>query len=223
MVNYPKAFIFDLDGVITDTAEYHFVAWKHLAQGLGIQIDREFNEELKGISRMESLDRILALSPDSGKYSQEDREELAVKKNEEYIQLIQSIGPEDILPGITELLTQIRIHKLKIGLASASKNAPMILQRLGLIDYFDYIVNPAALKKGKPDPEIFTTAADKLGVSSTECIGIEDASSGVEAINKANMFSVGVGSSTVLSAADYVVSQTSELHFDKIIEQYNRK
>lgn len=222
MTKYPKAFIFDLDGVITDTAEYHFLAWKQLAAELGITIDREFNEQLKGISRMDSLERILALKPEL-EFSQEEKERLATKKNEHYKELIQDISPKDLLPGIKELLANIEKQGIPMALASASKNAPMVIKQLEVEHYFEHVVDAAKVEKGKPDPEIFLKAADALGVPYEECIGVEDAPAGVEAVNSAGMFSVGVGSAESLSHADYVVEDTSGLVFDVIIEQYNKR
>jgi len=222
MTKYPKAIIFDLDGVITDTAEYHYQAWKQLAAELGITIDREFNERLKGVSRMDSLERILALKPELT-LSQEEKERLATKKNEHYKELIKGITPGDLLPGIPELLAAIKEAGIPMGLASASKNAPTVIKSLGVEHYFAHVVDAAKVEKGKPDPEIFFKAADALGVPYEECIGVEDAPAGVEAINRAGMFSVGVGSKESLAHADYVVSTTSELVFENIIAQYNKR
>ncbi|WP_042337422.1 beta-phosphoglucomutase [Bacillus andreraoultii] len=220
MIQYPKAFIFDLDGVITDTAEYHYLAWKKLAESLGIMIDREFNEQLKGVSRIESLERILSLKPELLDMPVEEKEKLATKKNEHYKELINQVTPEDILPGIQKLLDDIKSHNIKIALGSASKNAEFVINRLGLKNYFDYIVDAAKIKKGKPDPETFTIAADYFGFEYRECIGVEDSAAGIEAINKAQMFSVGVGDRDHLSDADYLLSDTDDLNFDLIIEKY---
>lgn len=222
-MEYPKAFIFDLDGVLTDTAEFHYIAWKNLAEELGISISREFNEQLKGISRMESLEKILALNPSLVGMSQYDKEQYADKKNNHYRELIKRIRPEDLLPGIERLLRTIKEHNISTAVASASKNAPDIIEQLGISDFFDYVVDASKIEKGKPDPEIFITAADFLKVPYSECIGVEDAAAGVEAIKKANMFSVGVGSKDHLSAADYIVSTTSELDFKKIVREFSEK
>lgn len=222
MAVYPKAFIFDLDGVITDTAEYHYLAWKQLAEELGITIDRKFNEQLKGISRMDSLERILALKP-SLQLSQEEKERLATKKNEHYKELIKNISPKDLLPGIKQLLDDIKEREIPIALASASKNAPVVIEQLGVGHYFAHIVDAAKVENGKPDPEIFIKAADFLGVPYEQCIGVEDAPAGVEAINRANMFSVGIGSKESLAHADYVVTDTAQLNFATIIEQYQKR
>ncbi|MEK4714730.1 MULTISPECIES: beta-phosphoglucomutase [Sporosarcina] len=223
MTHYPKAFIFDLDGVITDTAEFHFLAWQKLAQELGVSMDRQFNEQLKGISRMESLERILELTPSSRSLSYEERLRLANQKNDHYLEFIDLINPDYILPGIESLLKKIKAQHIKIALGSASKNALKVLEKLLLTNYFDYVVDATKVTKGKPNPETFTTAADFLNIPYSECIGLEDAAVGVEAINKANMFSVGVGALEHLSHADYLVGNTSELMFEEIVKRYNEK
>lgn len=215
-----EAIIFDLDGVITDTAEYHYLAWKALANEIGIDIDREFNERLKGVSRMESLELILAHGGMANRFSLEEKEKLATKKNEHYKRLIQSITPADILPGIKELIQAAKQKRLKIGLASASKNAFTVLESLGLTPWFDTIVDAGKITKGKPDPEIFLTAAHQLQVIPKHCMGIEDAASGVAAINSAGMFSVGVGDPVSLSHAHLVVSSTSELDLEKLLDAF---
>ncbi|CEG23652.1 Beta-phosphoglucomutase [Planococcus massiliensis] len=223
MTFYPKAFIYDLDGIITDTAEYHFLAWQKMAEELGIHIDRTFNERLKGIGRMESLQLILSLDPSASNLSVDEKEQLALKKNEYYLEMIERMGPKDILPGIEELLHANKQHGIRIALGSASKNAKHVLDLLGLTAEFDYIVDASTVKKGKPDPETFTAAADALNVPYSECIGIEDSAAGLEAINSANMFSVAVGDKAHLPNADYLVAATNELKFEEIINQYNQK
>jgi beta-phosphoglucomutase len=215
-----QAFIFDLDGVITDTAEYHYLAWKELGEELGIPFTREFNEELKGVSRMDSLEKILALGGRQNDFSQEEKEELAAKKNEHYVRLIANISPKDILPGIKELLAEIKEKGYKLGLASVSKNAFTVMDSLGLRDQFDVIVDAATIEKGKPHPEIFLTAAKLLNVDPSACIGIEDAAAGVDSIKGAGMFAVGVGNEKTLAKADIVYSSTSELTFEKIESAY---
>jgi beta-phosphoglucomutase len=221
MKQTPKAFIFDLDGVITDTAEFHYLAWKKLAEELGITIDREFNEQLKGVSRMDSLERILALNPSLINMPQEEKEKLAFQKNEHYMELITTIKPENILPGIEELFINLKENHIKIAIGSASKNAQRVLELLGLTHYIDYIVDAAKVTKGKPDPETFTTAADYLNIPYGECVGLEDAAAGVQAINQAGMFSVGIGDKEHLSAANYIVSDTTLLDLDDILKQFN--
>ncbi|CAM3316261.1 beta-phosphoglucomutase [Vagococcus fessus] len=214
-----KGFIFDLDGVITDTAEYHFEAWQNLAKNYDITIDREFNEQLKGISRMDSLDRILNHGGRETDFTEAQKEEMASEKNGEYVKLIEKMTPEHILPGVLDFLNELKEHNYLLGLASASKNGPVILERLNLSGYFDTIVDPSLLAKGKPDPEIFLTAAHQLGVKPEECVGIEDASAGIEAINKAKMFSVGVGDKESMKEADYRLDSTEGLVLDVILNK----
>ena len=223
MTHKPKLFIYDLDGILTDTAEFHFLAWQKLAEGLGISFDRAFNEQLKGINRMDSLDRILALDPSINPLSDAEKLELATQKNEYYLTLIEEITPAHILPGMVDFLDANKKTDAKIALGSASKNAPAILEKLGLAGYFDYIVDAGKVEKGKPDPETFTAAADALGIDYRDCIGIEDASAGVEAVNRAGMFSVGVGDENHLSHADYLVADTSDLVFEEVVRQYEKK
>ena len=192
------AFIFDLDGVITDTAEYHYLAWKELANKIGIEIDREFNETLKGVSRM------------------------ANDKNMYYVSLIENITPKDILPGISKLLENIKSNNIKIGLASASKNANMVLNNLKLVNYFDFIADASKCKNSKPAPDIFLMALKGLNVEAKNCIGIEDAYSGIEAINTSGMYSVGVGDKKTLKNANLVVEDTTYLEFDTLMNIFNK-
>jgi beta-phosphoglucomutase len=217
-----EAVIFDLDGVITDTAEFHYLAWKQLGEEVGVPFTREFNEELKGVSRMDSLEKILGLGNKQNNFTAEEKDTLAAKKNEHYVSLIQNISQNDILPKIENLIADIREHGLKLGLASVSKNALAVMTSLGLKDQFDVIVDAATIKKGKPDPEIFLTAAKLLNVDPTACVGIEDAAAGVDSIKGAGMFAVGVGSEQSLSKADVVYPSTAELNLEKIIEEYNK-
>lgn len=216
-----KAFIFDLDGVITDTAEYHYLAWKQLGKDLGINFDREFNETLKGVSRIESLERILALENKENNYTEEEKLDLATKKNEHYVSLINKITPKDILPGINELLDDLREKNIKIGLASASKNAVPVLTKLGLLDKFDYVAPASECKNSKPAPDIFLMAAKGLDINPENCVGIEDAEAGVEAINSANMYSVGVGSAQSMKKANLVFDCTSKLNLDTISKNFS--
>lgn len=223
MAHTPKLIIYDLDGVITDTAEFHYLAWKKLAEELGISMNRHFNEQLKGINRMDSLDRILELADFPLTPSAAEKVELAARKNAYYLELIEAINPDHILPGINALLEDNKQAGIKIALGSASKNAPRILEKLELSDRFDFVVDAAEIKNGKPDPETFTAAADALAVDYHDCIGIEDAAAGVEALNRAGMFSVGVGDRAHLAHADYLVENTSQLIFAEILEQFHDK
>lgn len=218
-----KGLIFDLDGVITDSAEYHYQAWKNLAEKLGIKIDREFNEQLKGISRMDSLERILVYGNVADQYSEAEKEILAAEKNNEYVELIKDITPKDLLPGINTLLHEAKAAGLKLALASASKNGPMILKRLEIAELFEQVVDPSLLAMGKPDPEIFMRGAEQLALSPEVCVGIEDAEAGISAINAAGMFSVGVGDEDSMKAANYRVKATSELTLANIIQAWENK
>ena len=215
-----EAFIFDLDGVITDTAEYHYLAWKELAGELGIPFTREDNERLKGVSRLDSLEIILEIGSKQQAFTQEEKELLAKKKNTHYVDLIKQITPEDILPGIKTLLEDIKQAGLKIGLASASKNAPAVLKGLNLLEEFDYMADANLIVHGKPDPEIFLDVAENLKVKPENCIGIEDAKAGVQAIKRANMFAIGIGSTDLLREADIIYASTSELSFKKLTKEF---
>ncbi|GEM48785.1 beta-phosphoglucomutase [Deinococcus cellulosilyticus] len=199
-----KAVIFDLDGVITDTAHYHYLAWKKLAEQVGVPFDEVFNERLKGVDRMGSLNLILAQG--SATYTEEEKVALATQKNAHYQELISTMSPADLLPGAVEALDSVRQAGLKIGLASVSRNALTVLTSLGITDKFDYIVDASKIARGKPDPEIFLTAAERLGVKPEECIGVEDAVAGVQSIKAAGMYAVGVGDPAVLSQADQVIA-----------------
>lgn len=217
-----KGFIFDLDGVLTDTAEYHYLAWKKLADRLGIQLDRKMNEQLKGISRMDSLDRILAIGNQMDRYTLEEKEKLADEKNEDYKELILEVTPNDLLPGIANLLADLRAKDIRLALASASKNGPVIMERLGIADMFDTVVDPATLAKGKPDPEIFIKGAQQLKLKPIECVGVEDAQAGIKSINAAGIFSVGVGTKEMMKEADYAVTSTQELKLEEILKRANQ-
>jgi beta-phosphoglucomutase len=216
-----KAFIFDLDGVITDTAEYHFLAWKALAEDLGITFTREDNEELKGVSRMDSLEKILELGGRTGDFTAEEKDALADKKNDHYLTLIQNITPADLLPAIKELITDIKAKGLKLGMASASKNAFTVMESLGMKSEFDIIVDAKTVVNGKPHPEVFLRAAEMLGVEPDACIGVEDAAAGVQAIKSAGMFAVAVGPKESFENADIVYASTAELSLERILEVYN--
>lgn len=215
-----EAFIFDLDGVITDTAEYHYLAWKELAGELGIPFTREDNERLKGVSRLDSLEIILEIGGKQQAFTQEEKELLAKKKNTHYVDLIKQITPDDILPGIKTLLEDIKRAGIKIGLASASKNARAVLKGLNLLEEFDYMADANLIAHGKPDPEIFLDVAENLKVKPENCIGIEDAKAGVQAIKRANMFAIGIGSTDLLREADIIYASTSELSFKKLTKEF---
>lgn len=203
-----KAVIFDLDGVITDTARYHYLAWKRLAESQAVHFDEAFNENLKGIDRMGSLELILASAP--RQYSAAEKLALADEKNEHYKQLISTMSPADLLPGALAALDACRAAGLKIGLASVSKNAFAVLEMLGITDKFDYVVDAAKIARGKPDPEIFLKAASELGVSPQDCLGVEDAVAGVASIKSAGMVALGIGDPAVLTQADSVIPSLAQ-------------
>ena len=206
-MNY-QAVIFDLDGVITDTAHYHYLAWKRLAESQGIPFDEAFNEELKGVDRMGSLALILARG--SRSFTREEELALADAKNRHYQELIATMTPQDLLPGALEALEAVRAAGLKTGLASVSKNAFTVLDRLGIRERFDTVVDAARIANSKPHPEIFLTAAAQLGLAPRDCLGVEDAVAGVASIKDAGMVAVGVGSPEVLRRADYVIPSMRE-------------
>ncbi|MGL9928455.1 MULTISPECIES: beta-phosphoglucomutase [Enterococcus] len=212
-------FIFDLDGVITDTAKFHYQAWKALADSLGIPIDETFNETLKGISRMDSLDRILAHGHRENAFTPAEKEALAQQKNDHYVQLLEHLTTEDVLPGVVPLLQQAQARHIPCAVASASKNAPLILEKLGVRAYFATIVDPESLSKGKPDPEIFLAAADSIGVLPQNAIGFEDAQSGIDGLKAAGIYAVGLSASQPLIGADMQVSEMTELSVDALLNR----
>ncbi|RDY28535.1 beta-phosphoglucomutase [Romboutsia weinsteinii] len=206
-----KGVIFDLDGVVTDTAEYHFIAWKDLADRIGIDIDIEFNETLKGISRGESLERILVKGNKQNDYTQEEKDKLLKIKNDYYLTLLEKLTPKDVMDNIHDTLEYLKENNFKVALASASKNAPLIINKLELNEFFDIIVDPTSVKAGKPSPDIFIEGARLIGLEVNECLGVEDSEAGVTSINDANMYSIGIGSELNLKHANIVIPSTSAL------------
>lgn len=215
-----KAVIFDLDGVVTDSAKYHYLAWKELADELNIPFDEEYNEKLKGVSRMESLELILKNGNAENNYSAEEKARLADKKNEHYKELIKEITPADMLPGIENFLKEIKANNIKTALASVSKNAPFIIKQLQAEKYFDYIADAAAVPNAKPFPDIFLVGAEALEVKPENCIGVEDARTGIEAVHRAGMLAVGVGTPAEMEEADLVLT-TSALSLELIVDKFN--
>ena len=196
-----KAFIFDLDGVIVDTAKYHFLAWQILAQELGIEFTPEHNEELKGVSRVRSLDIILALG--NIQASQEDKNKWLIQKNEEYLSYLVDMDESELLPGVINVLEFIKEKKQLIALGSASKNARPILEKTGILHFFDAIVDGNDVANAKPDPEVFLRAAKLVKANNKNCIVFEDSVAGIQAANIANMISVGIGDAEILQEAKY--------------------
>lgn len=204
-----KAVIFDLDGVVTDTAHLHFQAWQSVAATIGIEIDETFNASLKGISRMDSLMRILRHGGKEAAFSVDEREALAQAKNALYVDSLSTITARALLPGIARTLAELRQAEVRIGLASVSLNAPTILRALGMSEAFDFCADASRIARSKPDPEIFLAACQGLGVKPQEAIGIEDAQAGIDAINAAGMMSVGIGEG--LQRAGLQLTSTDQL------------
>lgn len=198
-----KACLFDLDGVLVDTAIYHFQAWKNLGKQFGYELTEEQNEQLKGVSRVESLNKIL----DWANYSatQEQKSAWLIEKNENYLRLISNMNPSEILPGVLDFLQQIKDLGYKIALGSASKNAEIILEKTGLMPWFDLIIDGNKVSKSKPDPEVFLKGAEGLGLSPETCIVFEDAQAGVEAAKAGNMKAIGIGEAETLALADKII------------------
>jgi beta-phosphoglucomutase len=215
-----KAVIFDLDGVIVDTAQYHFLAWKRLAKELGVPFTEADNERLKGVSRMQSLDILLELGGIS--LNQHDKERLANKKNTWFVDFVERMVPEEIYPGVKPLLRKLKERGIKVGLASSSKNAQTVIQLLHIQHAFDVVVDGTMITHSKPDPEIFLLAARRLGVAPADCIVFEDAEAGVEAALAAGMKCIGVGSTEQLGKADKVISQTGDFQLE-LLEEWNKK
>lgn len=198
-----EAVLFDLDGVLADTAHLHFRAWQRLADDLGFTLAAAVNERLKGVSRMAALEIVLAETGRS--FSETEKSDLAARKNACYREMIAGVGPRDLLPGAWAALEACRAHGLKIALASASRNAPELLERLGIAPFFDFVADAGAVRHAKPAPDIFLAAAAGLGVSPARAVGVEDAVAGVAAIKAAGMFAIGVGDPALLGAADIVI------------------
>jgi beta-phosphoglucomutase len=210
-----KACIFDLDGVIVDTAKYHFMAWKRLADQLGIAFTERDNERLKGVSRMASLEIILEIG--RKKLEEAEKEKLAALKNSWYVEYISWMEADEILPGTIEFITSLKKEKIRIALGSASKNTPMILDRIGMKGTFDAVADGNIVHRAKPDPEVFLKAASMVGTDPSHCVVFEDAVAGVEAALNAGMKCVGIGSPDVLTRADIVVKGLNEMTLEKLI------
>lgn len=197
-----KAFIFDLDGVIVDTAKYHYLAWQKIANQLGIEFTPEHNEELKGVSRVRSLDLILELGKIEA--SQENKDKWLVQKNEDYLSYLVDMDESEILQGVVPILHYLKEKKQLIALGSASKNARPILEKTGIIKYFDAIVDGNDVSNAKPDPEVFLRAAQLLDTTPENAIVFEDSVAGIQAANRAHMTSVGIGEAKILHEAAYI-------------------
>ncbi len=207
MFNKIKCVIFDLDGVITETSNQHFEAWQAMAQKLGITLEPSFEEQLKGVSRQASLERILAYGQKA--ISEEDKVRYQAEKNAHYQRLIASFDERQLFPGVDSLLSHLKTKGIKIALGSASKNGPTLIRALGIEQAFDYVVDPNTCAS-KPAPDIFLDAMKHFNLTPQECLGIEDAQAGVDAIKRAGMVAIGIGDPTPLSQADFVFPTTED-------------
>lgn len=209
MIREMHAAIFDLDGVIVDTAKYHYLAWKRLAGELGFDFTEKDNERLKGVSRVRSLEILLEIGGLT--LDDETRSKLAARKNDWYVEYISHMDASEILPGAAEYLHSLRAKGIKTALGSASKNAPLILERLGISSLFDAIVDGNKVSRAKPDPEVFLRAAEELHILPAKCVVFEDAEAGIEAAHRARMGAVGIGRPDALREADVIIPGLYEL------------
>jgi len=203
-----RAFIFDLDGVIVDTAKYHYLAWQKIANRLGIDFTHEHNELLKGVSRIRSLDIILGLG--NVEASQQDKDKWLVEKNEDYLKYIVNMEADEILAGVVPVLEFLRQNNQPIALGSASKNARPILEKVGILHFFDAIVDGNDVANAKPDPEVFLKAAQLVGMPAEGAVVFEDSVAGIQAANNAGMVSIGIGDKAILNEAQYNVADFTE-------------
>ncbi|PTX42503.1 beta-phosphoglucomutase [Christiangramia gaetbulicola] len=215
-----KAFIFDLDGVIVDTAKFHFLAWRKLANDLGFDFTEEQNEQLKGVSRVESLKRILKWG--NMELADDEFERQMAMKNENYLSYVDKMDEKEILPGVQKVLDYLTENNVPFALGSASKNARPILKKIDLYDKFDAIVDGTDVSRAKPDPEVFLIAADKLKTDPQNCVVFEDSVAGVQAANIGKMTSIGIGDKEVLNEADHVFPDFTEIKIE-FIENLLRK
>jgi beta-phosphoglucomutase len=213
-----QAVIFDMDGVIADTVELYYQANKRTADRMEAPFTRELNQQLQGISRFKTVEYMAGLS--GRPFSAGQLAELAEAKNRHYKQLIQQLSLNDVLPGIRELLRELKGSSIKTAVASSSSNAFTVLERLALVDQFDFIVDIKTIQRGKPDPEIFMKAADGLGVPYANCAAIEDGEAGLAGIKRAGMFSVGVGAHEAMKEADWHVPSTGEITLAELLKRY---
>jgi beta-phosphoglucomutase len=200
-----RACLFDLDGVIVDTARYHYLAWKRLAAELGFDFSEHDNERLKGVSRMASLEILLEVGGMSRHFSPVEKEAMAAQKNAEYVEYISRMTRDEILPGAKAFLERLRSEGIRTALGSASRNAPLILERTGITGLFDAVVDGTVVTEAKPAPDVFLKGAEWLGVPPAACVVFEDAEAGVEAAHRGGMRCIGIGSPAVLYAADAVI------------------
>lgn len=215
-----KAFIFDLDGVIVDTAKFHFLAWKKLADSLNINFTHEINEQLKGVSRVRSLEIIL--SQVNVQASQEDKNNWLVQKNEDYLAFVHQMDKSEILPRVEEVLQFLKTNNQYVVLGSASKNARPILEKVNILHYFDVLVDGNDVTNAKPDPEVFLQGANQVQVAYKDAIVFEDSVAGIQAANVAGMTSVGIGEKEVLHESDFCFRDFTEMSNDFIMQLINK-
>lgn len=208
-----KAFIFDLDGVITDTAEFHFLAWKRLAEEEGIPFDRQVNERLRGVSRRKSLEIIL----NGREFSEDKVEEMMSRKNSYYQEYIDTITPEDMLPGAKEILDELKSKDYKLAVGSASKNAKPVIENLKITDMFETISDGFSVENTKPAPDLFLHTAEKMGVEPVSCAVFEDAEAGIKAALAAGMTAIGIGPEERVGKAHYRYDQVKDVDLDEIL------
>jgi beta-phosphoglucomutase len=210
----PEAIIFDLDGVLTDTSEYHYQAWKRLADEEGIPFTHEENDEhLRGVSRRESLMYIIR----GRQYSEAQIQEMMDRKNRYYTEMIKSMTPNDLVAGGRDLLKEIRDAGMKTAIASSSKNAHTVLERLDIMNLFDGVADGNSIVNTKPAPDLFVYAAGLVRVPTTACLGVEDADAGIEAIKNAGMQALGIGPAERFHRADKVLPTLANLHLQDIL------
>ena len=212
-----EACIFDLDGVIVDTAKYHFIAWRALAEELGFIFTEEDNEQLKGVSRMQSLEILLGIG--GKQFPEKEKLAMAQRKNRLYVSYIERMTSEEILPGVREFLLELRSKSIKVALGSASKNSPIILERIQLWGMFDAVVDGNSVSQAKPNPEVFLKGAEWLRVQPKNCVVFEDAIAGIEAARNANMYCVGIGELQTLGMADFVIPGFDGFTFEKLNQE----
>lgn len=215
-----EACIFDLDGVIVDTVEYHFKAWNKIVKELNIPFTKQDNERLKGVSRKRSLDIILELG--DVQLDENTKKNLLDRKNHWYREYISQMTPNEVLPGIIDFLRELRENSIRLGLATSSKNGKLILKQVKLSNFFDAMVDGTMITNGKPDPDIFLTCAEILNVAPHNCIVFEDAAAGIEAAIRGEMRTIGVGSAAILKDADHVISGFENFSLDKLSSFYSK-
>jgi beta-phosphoglucomutase len=215
-----KAFIFDLDGVIVDTAKYHFLAWQKIAKALNINFTHDHNELLKGVSRVRSLDIILELG--SVQASQQDKDKWLIQKNEDYLSYLVDMDQSEVLPGVIKVLQFLKENNQGIALGSASKNARPILEKTNILSFFDVIVDGNDVTNAKPDPEVFLKAAELLKIDPQNAIVFEDSVAGIQAANIGKMLSIGIGEETILHEADYIFKDFTSIE-ESFIETLIKK